>query len=193
MQHVTESEIAAFAKLAARKARDLSTPYFCATAWSEVELAIHRALQAAQGQRLFATREQLEFALSVLTELDKVTVITIEVKLPRCWKDLVRVEFIDKGDLWYHGQRVQDAGNRTSDADPLPYHDDERIRNGKHAEGWLVEVNLLSGQSNYWCDVNIFAPNGEHIVESAMWETIEDSNDVESDSGRKFKIVVVWE
>jgi len=182
---------------------NLSTAYKRAEAWGQVELKLNLAIKQSREQRLFATRDELEAALAIITELEKVTVVEIEVKLPRCWNDLVSVQF-DEGrgphvrcavdrPIMYEGEPVVSGENRVLDSDPRPYYDDSRGRSQRNAEGWVIEVYLLSGQSNYWGHANIYAPNGEHIVESGMWETIEDLNEVEADDGRKFKIKVVWE
>jgi len=170
------------------------TAYQRAEKWGQLHFQLQSATDLAyQQEHYFTIRERVAKALEILTELENGTAVPIEIKLPRCWAELATVQFNELQINDPGMGPILDATLRTTDNDILPYYDDERVRNGRNAEGWVVEVNLLSGQHNYWCDVNIYAPNGEHIIEAGMLESIEDVNNFESDAGRKFKITVIWE
>lgn len=134
----------------------------------------------------------------MLGQLELAIPVEITVYVPGCWKDLVDVYFDERelpGDtISYEFKPVLDAEScRTLDNDSALYYDDHRTRQGKNIEGWLAEVHLCSGQSHYWGEIHIYAPDGELVIESA-WEAFADTNELEQDGTvRKFVVKIVWE
>ena len=93
------------------------------------------------------------------------------VELPRCWKNLVEMEFPEdlKGIL-------DEKTNHTGNADPKPHYDDCRRVSGVFPNGADFSVELCSGQSNYYGGLSIFKDDKEVCSEflenfnSLVWE-----------------------
>ena len=100
---------------------------------------------------------------------------TCNIQVPHCWKQLINVEFGDEPVIGptYKGQPVKKARlHREGNDDPNPYYDDSRTVVGVASNGAHVELQLCSGQSNYWGQLIILSVRGETIYESEPWESI---------------------
>lgn len=83
--------------------------------------------------------------------------VTIEV--PRLWLKLLRINQIPP-------EAKKASWNRTDDLDPNPYREDLRTATGIYEDGYRAELQLCSGQENYWVEVDVYGPD-DHIVFSS--------------------------
>jgi hypothetical protein len=86
-----------------------------------------------------------------------------DLSVPESWEDLISHVF---GVI----EDVSSGTYRTDITDPEPYYDDlRRVRTALDPveEDWVAEMELCSGQSNYWATIHIVDnSNGELVAQS---------------------------
>lgn len=127
---------------------------------------------------------------------------TIKLRVPACWRRLIGIEFAREGgpgsDLMHDGKVVLSSNHAKGNYDPDPYYDDTRIvtgygMSGTSGEGFIAELHLCSGQSNYWAEAYIYDQEHELIVETEPWESVDDKNEVISaNTGETYILEVEW-
>lgn len=118
--------------------------------------------------------------------------VTGTVRLPECWKNLLRLTFphdlagIEKG-----------AGRVVQADDPMPYYDDDRQTEGFALEdGTEITFYLASGQGNYWLEYEVRGEQGDVVrdVNPVEIEALEDGwLSFETEEGVAYHVRVEWE
>jgi hypothetical protein len=87
------------------------------------------------------------------------TLVEGALSVPACWSDLIGMAF--PGDL----EGVADAKHhRDGVDDPDPYYDDVRRVSAKLPHDYVAEMELASGQGNYWATVQVIDNSNGEIV-----------------------------
>jgi hypothetical protein len=124
------------------------------------------------------------------------------IKVPRCWKRLVETVFTDAPDgvdesIFYvvEGTKhpVDSENSLKGDDDPEPHYDDSRCVLGRTEEGGTIELDLCSGQGNYYGSAVIHNGEGEIVYESEPWETFEDEEELVGEDGNIYVITIEWQ
>ena len=105
------------------------------------------------------------------------------IRIPKCWKDLVQVEFPE--DL----NGIEDGDRRVVVTDdPKPYYDDARCISINLDGTRTFTLNLMSGQGNYFGGY-IF----DDIDDTLESEPLEAFTDVEETfGGTEYRIKIEW-
>jgi predicted dehydrogenase len=123
------------------------------------------------------------------------------IKLPRCWKRLIGVNFCYADDNLaayaiegFPHMLVKGAESRSGTDDPDAYYDDCREAVGKFEDGAVAAINLNSGQGNYYASSYV-TKDGEVLVddEGDPLEYLDDEIEFETNGGASYVLKVEWE
>lgn len=100
------------------------------------------------------------------------------LSVPECWADLITTDFPE--DL----EGIEGAKSRETVGDPKPYYDDVRRASDPLPHDYVAEMELCSGQSNYWATVQIIDnSNGNLIYQTVPYhEPMDQVNVVANDT-----------
>lgn len=119
--------------------------------------------------------------------------IQLKAKLPKCWRELVHLEFTraDGGLFTETGVLVTSEHNQKGNADPEPHYDDYRLVE-QVSNGYTLHLELCSGQNNYFGGCSIFNEAGDVLYEET-WDRFDSKNLVIGYEGEQFDIQIEWE
>jgi hypothetical protein len=127
------------------------------------------------------------------------------IKVPRCWKRLVQAIF---GDDEQQPERANspEAAARIWEGEvksgpvandiPEPHYDDSRTVLGRTEEGGTIELDLCSGQYNYYGGCTIHDADGNVVYETGMgdaWDEFHDEEELVGEDGNTYVIKFEWE
>lgn len=117
-----------------------------------------------------SSNEAFEDFLTQAADVEKQmdgTLVEGSLSVPESWRDLISTVFPE--DL----EGIEDAKhNREGVDDPEPYYDDVRRVSEPLPHDYVAEMELCSGQSNYWATVQIIDnSNGEIIYQTEPYHS----------------------
>ena len=126
------------------------------------------------------------------------TTIKGKIRVPRCWRRLIETIF-DEGDegllVRATPPSVTSEHNLQGDADPEPHYDDSRTVLGRTDDGGTIELDLCSGQSNYYGGCTLHNGAGDVVYGGDIGEPLESLNDTEEFVGEdenNYLITLEW-
>lgn len=125
------------------------------------------------------------------------------IRLPRCWKRLIKTVFEDNlSRQRISGLVVTLANGKTiavrsekyahSVSDPCPYYDEVRTIDVKMPDGANLQVVLCSGQSNYYGSTMIHDANGQVIYECDPMESFDGPLKLKATNGNTYVVEIEW-
>lgn len=128
-----------------------------------------------------------------------IKIVKGRVKVPRCWKRLIGTVF-ERSDNGYVVAEtvhpVTSEQNQKGDDDPEPHYDDSRFVLGSTEDGGIIELDLASGQGNYYGGVVIHNGKGEVIYDEDLgdpMENLDDEQEFVGEDGNTYLIAIQWE
>lgn len=116
------------------------------------------------------------------------------IKIPRCWKRLVQEVFEETdGGLIVEGtdRKVRSEKTPHRNESPEAFYDDCRTVAALFPNGMAIDIDLCSGQGNYYGGVTI-QDEDEVLYESEPLETFDDEMDFPADDGDTYIVKVEW-
>lgn len=131
----------------------------------EIEFPMVKLSQNIDGKPTIITK--LENVRQLLTPTKK---IQVDVNVPKCWQELLKIEEFENIDNMHKGSKQND--------DPQPRYDDTRTIETQFPNGAIGTLQLCSGQSNYWlsAEVNYLGQTAEGDMMHQLDNTIEVEN-----------------
>lgn len=103
----------------------------------------------------------------------------IVMLVPLTWTALLSIEKFPQG---LEGMRAGDLHEKGIDSDEA-FYDDTRILSGRFSDGVQVDVQLSSGQSNYWIETNFYYSDGSLLEEGEADTALASGEQLETETG----------
>ena len=116
------------------------------------------------------------------------------IKVPRCWKRLIETLFQDGAEGLVEvksGRTVTSELHLKGNDDPDAHYDDSRCVLGRTKCGGTIDLDLCSGQSNYYGGITIHDSEGEVVHGGDIGDPLESFEDVQEFVGEDDNIYVI--